>query len=67
MTEITVGLGIALSLILTETLGVTAGGVIVPGYIAMHLQNPDQIIMTFIDSVLVIILLRILGNFIYIW
>ena len=28
MTEITVGLGIALSLILTETLGVTAGGVI---------------------------------------
>ena len=27
MTEITVGLGIALSLILTETLGVTAGGV----------------------------------------
>ena len=36
MIEVTIGLGIALSLILSETLGVTAGGVIVPGYIAMH-------------------------------
>jgi poly-gamma-glutamate biosynthesis protein PgsC/CapC len=67
MTEITVGLGIALSLILTETLGVTAGGVIVPGYIAMHLQNPDQIITTFIASIIVIILIRILGKFIFIY
>ena len=62
MIEITVGLGIALSLILTETLGVTAGGVIVPGYIALHLQNPDQIIMTFIASIIVIIIIRALGN-----
>ena len=28
MTEVTIGLGIALSLILSESLGVTAGGVI---------------------------------------
>ena len=67
MTEITVGLGIALSLILTETLGVTAGGVIVPGYIAMHLHNPDQIIMTFIASIIVIILIRMLGKFVFIY
>ena len=67
MIEITVGLGIALSLILTETLGVTAGGVIVPGYIALHLQNPDQIIMTFIASIIVIIIIRALGNFIFIY
>ena len=67
MIEITVGLGIALSLILTETLGVTAGGVIVPGYIALHLQNPDQIIMTFIASLIVIIIIRALGNFIFIY
>jgi poly-gamma-glutamate biosynthesis protein PgsC/CapC len=67
MTEVTVGLGIALSLILSETLGVTAGGVIVPGYIAMHLHNPDQIIMTFIASMIVILLIRILGKFIFLY
>ena len=31
MDEVTVGLGIILSLVLSETLGVTAGGIIVPG------------------------------------
>ena len=67
MTEVTIGLGIALSLILSESLGVTAGGVIVPGYIAMHLHNPDQIIMTFFASIIVIFLIRILGQFIFIY
>ena len=67
MTEVTIGVGIALSLILSETLGVTAGGVIVPGYIAMHLHNPDQIIMTFIASIIVIILIRMLGKFVFIY
>ena len=67
MTEVTIGLGIELSLILSESLGVTAGGVIVPGYIAMHLHNPDQIIMTFFASIIVIFLIRILGKFIFIY
>ena len=67
MIEITIGLGIALSLILSETLGVTAGGVIVPGYIAMHLHNPDQIIVTFIASIIVIIIIRMFAKFIFIY
>ena len=67
MIEITIGLGIAPSLILSETLGVTAGGVIVPGYIAMHLHNPDQIIVTFIASIIVIIIIRIFAKFIFIY
>ena len=37
MTEVTIGLGIALSLILSESLGVTAGGVIVPGLSLIHI------------------------------
>ena len=40
MIEIAIGIGIVLSLILTETVGVTAGGVIVPGYIALYLHDP---------------------------
>ena len=34
-----IGLGMVISLFLTETLGVMAGGIIVPGYIALHLQS----------------------------
>ena len=44
--SISIGLGMVLSLFLTETLGVTAGGIIVPGYIAMNLDNPSRIIIT---------------------
>ena len=37
-----IGIGMVLSLFLTETLGVTAGGIIVPGYIAMNLESPER-------------------------
>ena len=40
MIEVSIGLGIVLSLILSETLGVTAGGIIVPGYVSLYLHQP---------------------------
>jgi len=53
MAEISIGLGIVLSLLLSETLGVTAGGIIVPGYISLYLHHPLQVIITFIVAILV--------------
>ena len=38
-----IGIGMVLSLFLTETLGVTAGGIIVPGYIAIHMRRMDYL------------------------
>lgn len=67
MTEIAVGLGIVLSLLLTETLGVMAGGVIVPGYIAMYLQDPFRIAGTFLISLAAFGLVKLLSNFIFIY
>ena len=51
MDEVTVGLGIILSLVLSETLGVTAGGIIVPGYLALYLHQPIQIIVTILVAI----------------
>ena len=45
--EIAIGLGVLLSLLLVETMGVTAGGLIVPGYIALYLHEPSMVIITF--------------------
>jgi len=67
MTEITIGLGIALSLILSETLGVTAGGIIVPGYIALYLHQPLQIAITFTVALLVVGLIKLLSRFMFIY
>ena len=62
-----IGIGMILSLILTETLGVTAGGVIVPGYIALYLDQPHKIIITFVVALLVLLIIRFLSNFIFIY
>ena len=67
MIEITIGLGIAFSLILSETLGVTAGGVIVPGYIALYLHQPAQVLMTFLAAIIVIGILKILSSYMFIY
>ena len=67
MTEIAVGLGIVISLFLTETLGVMAGGVIVPGYIALYLHDPLRVIGTFIASLIAYGIVQLLSNYIFIY
>ena len=36
---IAIGLGMLISLLFSETVGVMGGGIIVPGYFAMYLQD----------------------------
>lgn len=67
MVEITVGLGIALSLFLSEFLGVTAGGIIVPGYIALNLHKPDEVFMTFFVALIVYFIIQALSKFMFIY
>ena len=67
MAEISIGLGIFLSLVLSETLGVTAGGIIVPGYIALYLHQPLQVLVTFFVAILVWAIIQILGNIIFLY
>ena len=65
--EIAIGLGIILSLFFTETLGVTAGGVIVPGYIALFLHQPQMVIGTFVISIATYLLVKLLSSFMLIY
>ncbi|MFQ6605100.1 MAG: poly-gamma-glutamate biosynthesis protein PgsC [Fidelibacterota bacterium] len=67
MAEITVGLGIALSLLLSEFLGVTAGGIIVPGYIALYLHQPVQVVVTFLVALLVFGIIKVLSHYMFIY
>ena len=62
-----IGIGMVLSLFLTETLGVTAGGIIVPGYIAMNLESPERLIVTFGISILTFLIIKLLGKFIMVY
>ena len=65
--SIHLGIGMVLSLLATETLGVTAGGLIVPGYIALNLDDPIKLIMTFSVSILTYYIVRFSGKYILIY
>tara|TARA_Y100000996_G_scaffold129238_1_gene98123 strand:+ start:202 stop:645 length:444 start_codon:yes stop_codon:yes gene_type:complete len=67
MAEISIGIGIVLSLVLSETLGVTAGGIIVPGYIALHLHDPLQVFSTFVVALLVWVIIQLLGKVMFLY
>ena len=67
MTEIAIGVGMVLSLFLTETLGVTAGGIIVPGYIALYMDDPIKIVITLLVSIVVFLIIRLLSSFMLIY
>ena len=62
-----IGIGMVLSLFLTETLGVTAGGIIVPGYIAMNLESPERLIITFGISIITFLLIKLLSQYIMVY
>ncbi len=47
-----IGVGLATSLLFTEMFGLAAGGMVVPGYIALYLKQPASVAATFIAALI---------------
>jgi poly-gamma-glutamate biosynthesis protein PgsC/CapC len=62
-----IGLGLVVSLVFTEILGLAAGGLVVPGYIALYLDQPLRVLGTVVAALLTYGLIRVLGNFILLY
>jgi len=58
-----VGIGVIISLIFSELLGASAGGIVVPGYVALYLDKPMQILGTLVVSLLTWGIIRVIGQF----
>jgi poly-gamma-glutamate biosynthesis protein PgsC/CapC len=58
-----VGIGVIISLIFSELLGASAGGIVVPGYIALYLDKPLQILGTLVISLLTWGIIRLISQF----
>ncbi len=67
MIVIAVGLGMMLNLLLTETIGLAAGGIVVPGYIALSLHQPDMVISTVVIALITYLILYLLSRFILLY
>ena len=62
-----IGIGMFLSLILTETIGLAAGGIVVPGYIALNLHHPFQVVMTIIIGIITFLIVKFISHYIIIY
>lgn len=58
-----VGLGVVVSLIFTELLGASAGGIVVPGYIAMIIDKPMMVVGTLLVAFVTLILIKLISHF----
>jgi len=57
-----VGIGIVISLLLTETIGLAAGGIVVPGYIAYNLHNFSQVVGTMLVALVTWVIVRLMSE-----
>jgi len=59
---LSIGVGLVIGLLFVEFLGLSVGGMVVPGYIALVAAEPITIILTLLTAVLVFVTVRILSN-----
>lgn len=62
-----IGLGLVVSLVFSETLGLAAGGMVVPGYVALMIHNPWRIAGTIVVSLFTFWVVKILSNYMFIY
>jgi poly-gamma-glutamate biosynthesis protein PgsC/CapC len=63
----TIGLGMLMSFFMSESIGLAAGGIVVPGYIAMTLQEPFRVAATILIGLIVFLLVRFISNWMLIY
>ncbi len=63
MVEQAIGLGLVISLIFSETLGLAAGGMVVPGYLALMIHDPFRIIGTVLCALLTLGAIKLVSRY----
>ncbi len=67
MIELAITLGLIFSLLSYEVFGLAAGGIVVPGYLALQLSEPDRLAGIFIVSLLTYLIIKVLGNYTFLY
>jgi gamma-polyglutamate biosynthesis protein CapC len=67
MIELAVTLGLALSLLSYEFFGLAAGGIVVPGYIALQLSDPWRMLATFFISIATYLIIKLISSYTFLY
>jgi poly-gamma-glutamate biosynthesis protein PgsC/CapC len=62
-----IGLGLLVSLVFSEILGLAAGGLVVPGYIALYLDQPLRILATVLAALVTYGCVQLIGRVILLY
>ncbi|TWT36925.1 Capsule biosynthesis protein CapC [Posidoniimonas corsicana] len=64
---VSIGVGLAVSLMFSEVFGLAAGGMVVPGYFALYLGKPIDVLLTLACALATFLVVRLLSTFIIIY
>jgi gamma-polyglutamate biosynthesis protein CapC len=64
---LSIGVGLLVGLIFVSFLGLSTGGMIVPGYIALQMGNPLSVVVTIIDALIIYLVVKLLSRYMIIY
>jgi gamma-polyglutamate biosynthesis protein CapC len=67
MIELAITLGLVLSLLSYEVFGLAAGGIVVPGYIALHLSQWDRMGGVLLVSLATWLIVKVVSNYTFLY
>lgn len=67
LTEQAIGIGLVISLIFSETLGLAAGGMVVPGYIALMIHEPLRLLGTIVVALASLAVLKLISRYVLVY
>lgn len=64
---LSIGIGLAVSLLFTELFGLATGGMVVPGYVALYLTRPVTVLFTLGAGVVTFLIVHTLASMIIVY
>ncbi|QIV95879.1 poly-gamma-glutamate biosynthesis protein PgsC/CapC [Allofrancisella inopinata] len=64
---LSIGIGLIVGLVFVSLLGLSTGGMVVPGYFALEMGAPDRVILTIIISIVIFGIVRLMSKFMIIY
>jgi len=65
--SLSIGLGLIIGLVFVSLLGLSTGGMVVPGYFALEMGTPGRVIATIILAIIIFGVVRIMSKFMIIY
>jgi len=65
--SVAIGIGLAVSLLFSELFGLAAGGMVVPGYFALYLNRPVDVVLTIAAALATFFIVHLLSTLVIVY